>query len=168
MSYSDPKEQFTAAVAAATGLLAAKHVVVKLLKVRARVGSHEEAWKEDEHFLQRTLLGRTLSAAFLPYGPLTSKQAVERLAGLEDNIATNEPILLLAAAAYGSAADPATLKAIGLPLLLTAVACRFVHTTSFLTYPHSQPWRALSWTGGLAGTLYFGVVAAATYWRALY
>ena len=85
-------------------------------------------------------------------GPLTSKDDLSRLSGLEANSEGCEPAFLLAAAAYGYMfASP---PAIATQLVLVGVASRYLHALFFVGAP-MQPFRAFSFLLPTGITFYF-------------
>ena len=124
------------AAAAFTGKL----MINKVLIARARMASGTPSWKEDSAE-SLGVIGVAFRYMLLAAGPLTSKDDVARLSGLEANSGECEPALILAAAAYGFMfTSPPEYAS---KLILAAVASRFLHSYFFVIAP-AQPWRALT------------------------
>jgi hypothetical protein len=91
---------YTQALCVVTASLGLKLMINKILVARARVGSSSLLWKEDKT-AAAGWMGPVFKYGLLAVGPLTSKDDLDRLSGLENNSAQNEPLILATALAYG-------------------------------------------------------------------
>lgn len=124
----------------AAAAFTSKLMINKVLIARARVASGSPHWKEDSAE-NLGIIAVAFKYMLLAFGPLTSKEDVARLSGLEANSGECEPAFILAAAAYGFmfTSPPAYAS----NLLLAGVASRFLHSYFFVIAP-AQPWRAVA------------------------
>ena len=138
---SSPRS-FNETVAFAAAAFAGKLMINKVLIARARIGSSTPHWKEDSAE-QMGFIAPVFKVLLAAFGPLTSKDDVARLSGLEANSGECEPALILASPpAYAST------------LVLACVASRFLHALFFVIVP-AQPARAFAFLFPTGVTLFF-------------
>ena len=148
---------FNEAVCVAAAALTSKLMINKVLIARARFATSSPAWKEDSAE-KIGFLGPIFKCLLLASGPLTSKEDLARLSGLEANSGECEPAFLLAAAAYGAMITSPPEYA---PyLILAGVTSRFLHAFSFVIAP-GQPLRAITFLipTGITLFLSYNVIA---------
>lgn len=147
---SSPRS-FNETVCFAAAAFTTKLMINKILVARARMGSSTPAWKEDspEKF---GVLGPLFKIMLAAAGPLTSKDDLSRLSGLEANSGECEPAFLLAAAAYGFMFTSPPV--IATQLVLAGVASRYLHALFFVFVP-MQPFRAFAFLLPTGITVFF-------------
>ena len=132
------------ALSQAVGLLTLKIVVTHLLTVRTRMMKVTYKAKEDNSMpgpvvaIFKLLLGA--------YGP--TFESADRLLAVAGNAVENEPFWFAASLMLEYAGKA---KDTDVNLIWAYVALRYIHALAYIV--GVQPWRALSYTGGLALTL---------------
>lgn len=129
--------------------------MVKSLTIRARLASSTFSWPEDLPNLRFLL--PVLKLAMLADVPgLNRADDVVRLNGVDRNNAEHEPLLLIAAGAWGylTAGNPGPL---GLTVLYTVLVSRCLHN-AFMTF-RLEPWRTFAYLPTLGAFGFISVQA---------
>ena len=143
----------------AAAAFTSKLMINKILIARARFATQTPSWSEDSAE-KLGIMAPIFKVLLAAVGPLTSKDDLARLPGLERNSSECEPAFLLAAAAYGFMITSPPAYAAN--LILAGVTSRYLHSLFFVFIP-AQPYRAISFLFPTAVTLFFSAQVISKY-----